>query len=244
MAPLCTKHYRDSNLHYLKHPCSLPLVQTISLLTHWGQMTHICISKSTIIGSDNGLLPGWRQAIIGTNAGILLIGPYGTNFSEIFNQNSNIFIHENEFESVVCKMAAILSPPLCVKILIYQWFSIPEPSVYSYFNILYIRIPLHLQPWRWNVIMIPTLSWLLVAQDNLWYHLWQSCHYDYQFPVRVTNHDTFSMRCSGWLHESVLYTHFPDSINYWTQCQREQPKTCLTNGCQLVTEIVWKIFLP
>ena len=40
-------------------------------------------SKQTSIGSDNGLSPGRRQAIIWTNAGILSIGPYGTNFSEI-----------------------------------------------------------------------------------------------------------------------------------------------------------------
>ena len=46
-------------------------------------MTHICVSRLTIIGSDNGLSPGRRQAIIWTNAGILLIGPLGTNFSEI-----------------------------------------------------------------------------------------------------------------------------------------------------------------
>ena len=46
-------------------------------------MTHICISKLTIIGSDNGLSPARRQAIIWTNAGILLIRPLGTNFSEI-----------------------------------------------------------------------------------------------------------------------------------------------------------------
>ena len=44
---------------------------------------HICVSKLTIIGSDNGLSPRRRQAIIWTNAGILLIGPLGTNFSEI-----------------------------------------------------------------------------------------------------------------------------------------------------------------
>ena len=43
----------------------------------------ICISKLTIIGSDDGLLPGQHQAIIWTNAGILLIGPLGTDFSEI-----------------------------------------------------------------------------------------------------------------------------------------------------------------
>ena len=46
-------------------------------------MTHICVGKLTIIGSDNGLSPERRQAIIWTNAGILLIGPLGTNFSEI-----------------------------------------------------------------------------------------------------------------------------------------------------------------
>ena len=46
-------------------------------------MTHICVSKPTIIGSDNGLSPYRRQAIIWTNGGILLIGPLGTNFSEI-----------------------------------------------------------------------------------------------------------------------------------------------------------------
>ena len=47
-------------------------------------MTHICVGKLTIIGSDNGLSPGRRQAIIWTNAGILLIGPLETNFSEIW----------------------------------------------------------------------------------------------------------------------------------------------------------------
>ena len=44
-------------------------------LTHWGRVTHICVSKLTIIGSDNGLSPGRRQAIIWTYAGILLIKP-------------------------------------------------------------------------------------------------------------------------------------------------------------------------
>ena len=46
-------------------------------------MTHICVGKLTSIGSDNGLSPERRQAIIWTNAEILLIGPLGTNFSEI-----------------------------------------------------------------------------------------------------------------------------------------------------------------
>ena len=52
-------------------------------LTHYGRVTHICVCKLTIIGSNNGLSPGRRQAIIWINAGILLIEPLGTKFSEI-----------------------------------------------------------------------------------------------------------------------------------------------------------------
>ena len=52
-------------------------------LTHWGGVTHICVSRLTTVGSDNGLSPGQCQAVIWTNAGILIIWPLGTNFSEI-----------------------------------------------------------------------------------------------------------------------------------------------------------------
>ena len=52
------------------------------LLTHWGRVTHICVSKLSIIGSDNGLSPGRHQAIIWSNAGILLIGSLGVNSSD------------------------------------------------------------------------------------------------------------------------------------------------------------------
>ena len=56
----------------------------LQVLTHWGWITHICVSKLTINGSDNkSLSPGQCQVIIWTNAGILLIGPLETNFSEI-----------------------------------------------------------------------------------------------------------------------------------------------------------------
>ena len=57
--------------------------QLLSTLSHWGRVTHICVSKQTIIVSDNGLSPSRRQTIIWTNAGILLIGPLAINFSEI-----------------------------------------------------------------------------------------------------------------------------------------------------------------
>ena len=75
----------------------------------------ICVGKLTIIDSDNGLAPGQRQAIILTNAGILLIAPLGRNFSEIL-----IEIHAFSFKKVhlkfenVRKMASILSRAQCV----------------------------------------------------------------------------------------------------------------------------------
>ena len=53
------------------------------ILIHWGRVTHICVSEQTIIGSDNGLSPGGRQAILWNNAGLLLIEPLGTNLSDI-----------------------------------------------------------------------------------------------------------------------------------------------------------------
>ena len=60
-----------------------PVCYYACILTHWGRVMHICVSELTIIGSDNGLSPGRRQAIIWTIAGILLIGPLRTSFSEI-----------------------------------------------------------------------------------------------------------------------------------------------------------------
>ena len=71
-------------------------------------MTHICVGKVTIIGSDNGLAPGRRQAIIWTNAGILLIGPSGTNFGEIL-----IGIKKNSFKKMHLKMSSAKWRPFC-----------------------------------------------------------------------------------------------------------------------------------
>ena len=71
------------------------------LLIHWGRVTHICIGKLIIIVSDNGLSPGRRQAIIWTNAGILLIGPLGTNLNEIL-----IKIHTFSFKEVHLKRSS------------------------------------------------------------------------------------------------------------------------------------------
>ena len=81
----------------------------ISPLTHWGRVTHKCVSKQTIIGSDNGLSPGRRPAIIWTNAGILLIGTLGTNFSEIL-----IEIRIFSFKKMGLKVSSAKWRPFCL----------------------------------------------------------------------------------------------------------------------------------
>ena len=78
-------------------------------LTHWGRVTHICVSKLTIIGSDNGLSPSRRQAIIWTYAGILLIRPSGTNFSETL-----IEIDVFTFKKMHLKMSSSKCRPFCL----------------------------------------------------------------------------------------------------------------------------------
>ena len=72
-------------------------------------MTHIYVRKLTIAGSNNGLSPGRRQAIMWTNAGILLIGPLGTNFSEILSEIRTFSFKKMHLENIVNEMAAILS---------------------------------------------------------------------------------------------------------------------------------------
>ena len=68
-------------------------------------------ANQIIIGLDNGLSPVCHQAIILTNDGLLLIGPWGVNFSEILTKNTKIFILKKALENVVCKMVAILFWP-------------------------------------------------------------------------------------------------------------------------------------
>ena len=78
-------------------------------ITHWGRVTHICVGNLTIIVSDNGLSPDRRQAIIWTNAGILLIGTLGTNFGEFF-----IEIRTFSFKKMGLKVSSAKWRPSCL----------------------------------------------------------------------------------------------------------------------------------
>ena len=88
------------------------MITGASVLTHWDRVTHICVGNLTIIGSDNGR----HQAI--TNVGILLIGPLGTNFSEML-----IEIHTFCFEKFHLKMSPVKWRPFCLDLNVLNGYS-------------------------------------------------------------------------------------------------------------------------
>ena len=102
-------------------PGDKPLSETmmVNLLTHisvtrpqWVKLIEaewpMYISNLAINGSDNGLSPGWPQVIIWTNAGIMLIGPLGRNFSEIL-----IEIHTFSSKKMHVKISTAKWRPFC-----------------------------------------------------------------------------------------------------------------------------------
>ena len=72
---------------------------------------HICICNLAIIGSDNGLSPGQRHAIIWTNAGILLIGHLGKKFEILFE------IHQFLFKKMHLKKLSGKWQPFCLNLI-------------------------------------------------------------------------------------------------------------------------------
>ena len=92
-------------------------------------MTHICVNKLTIIGSDNGLSPDRRQAIIWTNAGILLIVPLGTNFSEIL-----IDVLTFSLKKMRLKVSSANRWPFChgLNVLVICFLMLYFPKYYQY----------------------------------------------------------------------------------------------------------------
>ena len=104
------EHKHGFALYVIKfHNIEIECVWNSPSFTHWGRVMHICVSKLTIIGSDNGFSPERRQAIIWTNAGLLLIGPLGTNFIEIL-----IEILTFSFKKMRLKVLSAKRRPFCL----------------------------------------------------------------------------------------------------------------------------------
>ena len=116
--PLCSMERIGSYLFRKVFTLIRPIITFLGLqyrkfLTHSGRVTHICVSKLTIIGSDNGLSPDRRQAIIWTNDGLLLIGPLGTNFSEILIEILTLSFKKMRLKMSSAKWRHLVSASVC-----------------------------------------------------------------------------------------------------------------------------------
>ena len=112
-------HPNTINILFASLPISFKLFELGDIsLTHWARVTHICVSKCTIIGSYNSLSPGRRQAIILTNAGMLPIAPSGTNFGEIF-----IEIQIFASKKTHLKVLPAKCRPFCLDLNVLTWLS-------------------------------------------------------------------------------------------------------------------------
>ena len=113
-------------LHHILGCCIKPMISQYNVfLSTWGRVTHICVSKQTVIGPDNGLSPGRRQAIIGTNVGVLLNQNLGANFSEILSQ-----IQTFSFKKMQLKMSSAKWRPYCLGL------NVLISSGWSHYNIV------------------------------------------------------------------------------------------------------------
>ena len=95
-------------INFNQIPLYLMVSPGFNELTHWGWVTHICVSDLTIIGSDNGLSLGRRQAIIRTNAGISVKKTLGTSFNKIL-----IKIILFSFKKMRLKVSSAKRQPFC-----------------------------------------------------------------------------------------------------------------------------------
>ena len=118
-------------------------------LTHWGRVMHICTGKLTIIGSNNGLLPEQWQAIIWTNGRILLIGPLGTNFSEIL-----IEIHIFSFKKMHLKMSSG------------KWWPLAKLCIWASTQWVIMGSDSGLVPIKWQAIIWTNEGLLIVKSES------------------------------------------------------------------------------
>ena len=217
---------------------------------------HICISKLTIIGSDNGLSLGRRQAIFWTNAGILLIWTLGTNFSEISSE-----IHAFSFKKMHVKMSSAKGRLFTLGLIYWttvwsQMYSLPldmytllEPRMGKYFIKWYISVPVlstflpsfvhagislgmcQANERRRYIVTMSLIGWALCNNVFHWLGAYLDCSlYMRMCPYLPMDDFVFNI----WRHiETNIRSHI--EINF-SPCFL---KCCLQNGSHFVRALMW-----
>ena len=107
---LALAHWHTRCYSYKPKMCdkNANMSSTSNILTHWGRVTHICVSELTIIGA-------WSAPSHCLNQCWNIVNWIPRNKIQWnVSRNSYIFIQENPFENVIWKMATTLSRTQCV----------------------------------------------------------------------------------------------------------------------------------
>ena len=146
----------------------------------------MCVGKLTIFGSDNGLSPGQRQAIILTNAGILLIGPLGTNVSEILIATEAFL-----FKTMHLKISSAKWRPFCLGLNVLN----TQFIYHSWMVNLTCSISLDTGEAQVFIRLIPGRQTSVYLRPSTWWLLkiW-----------KVKNINMFSMNMMTSSHENIL----------------------------------------
>ena len=124
---------QSSDLRRHAAHCNVAVMDWLSTVCI-NSLRHICVSKLTIIGSDNDLSPSRRQAIIWTNNGVLLIRILGTNFSNILSE-----IHAFSFKKMHLKMSSAKWRPFCLGLNVLNGWQYITRRMYYYITIFFHR---------------------------------------------------------------------------------------------------------
>ena len=173
------------------------------VLTHWGRVTHICVSKLTIIGSDNGLSPNRRKAIIWTNAGLLSIGPLGTNFAEIL-----IEILTFSFKKMRLNVSSAKQCPFCLGLNVLKMKSKHQIMKIAYWNKMDLsgnnNCVQHTMPS--NTVTSPLLTLLYI--EELADHLLETYWVEHFLTLYMLN---FSEGTKTYIYFYVIPPHWHDT---------------------------------
>ena len=142
----------------------------LSASTHQGRVMHIFVSKIVIVGSDNGLSPCRRQAIIWTKAWILWIWPSGTNLSDILIENITF-----SFTKVYLTMSSAKWLPLCFGLNVLNGTGNREKKhvYHAEFVIWLVKVCRHKELFWWTsksagIIMFMYVSYVCIKGSGIW----------------------------------------------------------------------------
>ena len=99
-------------------------------LTHWGQVTHICVSQAYHHWFRWWLVAWPAPSHYLNQCWNIVNWTLGNKVQWKCDRNSYIFIQENALENVVWEMASILSRPQCLKVMAWLLFSTKLNTAY------------------------------------------------------------------------------------------------------------------